>query len=440
MKGRNVLIRGMEDMEKKLLAMDVSRIIPWITPLFALTTSIMPLAGILDWKWEIIKQSFAQGWVDIANLVPCNFDLLTWLLALLAFQGTIVIAIAMDGKDRIKGTIRHLSTASVGTSILISALIGIFFPYLMGRYGFVVGLTSVLFIYVWSYVLAVASRIIGEKGRREIAEEELKSEKNDLEKRLSVGHGEKSDDEKGWRRILDRYGFVLWILIPSLISNFELFWILFASRCVVLLFLCALLFSLLDIVVLVPILFDYVVHNELHFGIRVAEYVLWTLVLLQFIFLPLILSLSSMWRKLPTWSQNLLGLIALVCFIFLFFLPGLCRWEKCRCLGNGFDYYRRDYFRKRIDQIDKTLESTPTTQASNSEQEDHRNERDRKADISALDVNQSLNERLAALECQTAALLEATERMESSISRTRREDPVRRLFRWLGSIGRSSNI
>lgn len=69
------------------------------------------------------------------NIVPEDFDPLTWLLTFLTFDVAIVVVIVMDGKSRIKGTIELFSSASIGTSIVILFLTGMLSPCLMDRNG-----------------------------------------------------------------------------------------------------------------------------------------------------------------------------------------------------------------------------------------------------------------------------------------------------------------
>lgn len=57
--------------------------------------------SLIDFK----NPSFEQIWADAVNIVPEDFDPLTWLLTFLTFDVAIVVVIVMDGKSRIKGTI-----------------------------------------------------------------------------------------------------------------------------------------------------------------------------------------------------------------------------------------------------------------------------------------------------------------------------------------------
>ena len=75
---------------------------------------------MIDFK----NPSFEQIWADAVNIVPEDFDPLTWLLTFLTFDVAIVVVIVMDGKSRIKGTIELFSSASIGTSIVILFLTG----------------------------------------------------------------------------------------------------------------------------------------------------------------------------------------------------------------------------------------------------------------------------------------------------------------------------
>ena len=61
---------------------------------------------MIDFK----NPSFEQIWADAVNIVPEDFDPLTWLLTFLTFDVAIVVVIVMDGKSRIKGTIELCSS------------------------------------------------------------------------------------------------------------------------------------------------------------------------------------------------------------------------------------------------------------------------------------------------------------------------------------------
>ena len=92
---------------------------------------------MIDFK----NPSFEQIWADAVNIVPEDFDPLTWLLTFLTFDVAIVVVIVMDGKSRIKGTIELFSSASIGTSIVILFLTGMLSPCLMDRNGTFIGLS-----------------------------------------------------------------------------------------------------------------------------------------------------------------------------------------------------------------------------------------------------------------------------------------------------------
>lgn len=102
-----------KSVEKELLLLDLRRIF-WLAPLgllltFALLATMhflkrdLTLEGfsLIDFK----NPSFEQIWADAVNIVPEDFDPLTWLLTFLTFDVAIVVVIVMDGKSRIKGTI-----------------------------------------------------------------------------------------------------------------------------------------------------------------------------------------------------------------------------------------------------------------------------------------------------------------------------------------------
>ena len=100
-----------KSVEKELLLLDLRRIF-WLAPLgllltFALLATMhflkrdLTLEGfsLIDFK----NPSFEQIWADAVNIVPEDFDPLTWLLTFLTFDVAIVVVIVMDGKSRIKG-------------------------------------------------------------------------------------------------------------------------------------------------------------------------------------------------------------------------------------------------------------------------------------------------------------------------------------------------
>lgn len=170
-------------MEGKLLLLDLKKII-WVAPLSWLMMFIS-LASLLfsehqsDWKWNISSVTksiipFAkQVWADAADHVrPGCSDPLTCLLTFLTLNAAIVVVIVLEGKSRVKGTIELFSSVSIGTSVFILALTGILTPCLIEEYGLILGLLFILFILVWSCILANASRIYSEEERIKRSEKE----------------------------------------------------------------------------------------------------------------------------------------------------------------------------------------------------------------------------------------------------------------------------
>ena len=178
-------------MEGKLLLLDLKKII-WVAPLSWLMMFIS-LASLLfsehqsDWKWNISSVTksiipFAkQVWADAADHVrPGCSDPLTCLLTFLTLNAAIVVVIVLEGKSRVKGTIELFSSVSIGTSVFILALTGILTPCLIEEYGLILGLLFILFILVWSCILANASRIYSEEERIKRSE---KSRRKNLNQR-----------------------------------------------------------------------------------------------------------------------------------------------------------------------------------------------------------------------------------------------------------------
>ena len=164
-------------MEGKLLLLDLKKII-WVAPLSWLTMFISLACLLLsehqsDWKWNIssvtksIIPFLEQVWADAADHVrPGCSDPLTCLLTFLTLNAAIVVVIALEGKTRVKGTIELFSSVSIGTSVFILALTGILTPCLIEEYGPIFGPLFILFILVWSCILANASRIYSEERSR----------------------------------------------------------------------------------------------------------------------------------------------------------------------------------------------------------------------------------------------------------------------------------
>lgn len=230
-------------MEGKLLLLDLKKII-WVAPLSWLMMFIS-LASLLfsehqsDWKWNISSVTksiipFAkQVWADAADHVrPGCSDPLTCLLTFLTLNAAIVVVIVLEGKSRVKGTIELFSSVSIGTSVFILALTGILTPCLIEEYGLILGLLFILFILVWSCILANASRIYSEEERIKRSEKEqkkeLESEKKVLEDKLEKLPGEANKTKYlKWHR----YGPpVLLVFIPTFLLSSVLFTVLLGNR------------------------------------------------------------------------------------------------------------------------------------------------------------------------------------------------------------------
>lgn len=435
-------------MEGKLLLLDLKKII-WVAPLSWLMMFIS-LASLLfsehqsDWKWNISSVTksiipFAkQVWADAADHVrPGCSDPLTCLLTFLTLNAAIVVVIVLEGKSRVKGTIELFSSVSIGTSVFILALTGILTPCLIEEYGLILGLLFILFILVWSCILANASRIYSEEERIKRSEKEqkkeLESEKKVLEDKLEKLPGEANKTKYlKWHR----YGPpVLLVFIPTFLLSFVLFSVLFDnwfnfSLLFPVLF-CALLISLLYTGLLVPMLLEVVVDAEQHSFIRVMGILLWFLMV---IFFSPLLPLLTVY---PSWSHDTLVLICIaLCAVayawFLIRLPWTCASRK-NWRGRLFNCYRYHSFTNSIKRIDKELElvNKKLEQRKKSDQE-----QDQNGTVPpyapASNMGQPLEQRLAVLERQTAALLDVTEKLEASISSTKQKKTLCGLSHWFG--------
>ena len=437
-------------MEGKLLLLDLKKII-WVAPLSWLMMFIS-LASLLfsehqsDWKWNISSVTksiipFAkQVWADAADHVrPGCSDPLTCLLTFLTLNAAIVVVIVLEGKSRVKGTIELFSSVSIGTSVFILALTGILTPCLIEEYGLILGLLFILFILVWSCILANASRIYSEEERIKRSEKEqkkeLESEKKVLEDKLEKLPGEANKTKYlKWHR----YGPpVLLVFIPTFLLSSVLFTVLLGNRSSNsgLLFLsiliCALLISLLYTGLLVPMLLEVVVDAEQHSFIRAMGILLW---LLMVIFFSPLLPLLTVY---PSWSHDTLVLICIaLCAVayayFLMRLPWTCASRK-NWRGRLFNCYRYHSFTNSIKRIDKELEPV-------NKKLEQRKKSDQKQDQNgtvppyapASNMEQPLEQRLAVLERQTAALLDVTEKLEASISSTKQKKTLCGLSHWFG--------
>lgn len=437
-------------MEGKLLLLDLKKII-WVAPLSWLMMFIS-LASLLfsehqsDWKWNISSVTksiipFAkQVWADAADHVrPGCSDPLTCLLTFLTLNAAIVVVIVLEGKSRVKGTIELFSSVSIGTSVFILALTGILTPCLIEEYGLILGLLFILFILVWSCILANASRIYSEEERIKRSEKEqkkeLESEKKDLADKLEKLPGEANKTKYlKWHR----YGPpVLLVFIPTFLLSSVLFTVLLGNRSSNsgLLFLsiliCALLISLLYTGLLVPMLLEVVVDAEQHSFIRAMGILLW---LLMVIFFSPLLPLLTVY---PSWSHDTLVLICIaLCAVayayFLMRLPWTCASRK-NWRGRLFNCYRYHSFTNSIKRIDKELEPV-------NKKLEQRKKSDQKQDQNgtvppyapASNMEQPLEQRLAVLERQTAALLDVTEKLEASISSTKQKKTLCGLSHWFG--------
>lgn len=257
---------------------------------------------------------------------------------------------------------RAFSSVSIGTSVFILALTGILTPCLIEEYGPIFGPLFILFILVWSCILANASRIYSEEERIKRSEEEqkkeLESEKKDLADKLEKLPGEANKTKYlKWHR----YGPpVLLVFIPTFLLSSVLFTVLLGNRSSNsgLLFLsiliCALLISLLYTGLLVPMLLEVVVDAEQHSFIRVMGILLWPLMV---IFFSPLLPLLTVY---PSWSHDTLVLICIaLCAVayayFLMRLPWTCASRK-NWRGRLFNCYRYHSFTNSIKRIDKELE------------------------------------------------------------------------------------
>lgn len=434
-------------MEGKLLLLDLKKII-WVAPLSWLTMFISLACLLLsehqsDWKWNISSVTksiipFAkQVWADAADHVrPGCSDPLTCLLTFLTLNAAIVVVIALEGKSRVKGTIELFSSVSIGTSVFILALTGILTPCLIEKYGPIFGPLFILFILVWSCILANASRIYSEEERIKRSEEEqkkeLESEKKDLADKLEKLPGEANKTKYlKWHR----YGPpVLLVFIPTFLLSSVLFTVLLGNRSSNsgLLFLsiliCALLISLLYTGLLVPILLEVVVDAEQHSFIRVMGILLW---LLMVIFFSPLLPLLTVY---PSWSHDILAVCIALCAgayaWFLIRLPWTCTSRKS-WRGRLFNCYRYYSFTNSIKRIDKELEPLDKKSKQKTDQKQNHSEI-APTNIPASNMEQPLEQRLAVLERQTAALLDVTEKLEASISSTKQKKTLCGLFHWFG--------
>ena len=442
------LILKLRRMEGKLLLLDLKKII-WVAPLSWLMMFIS-LACLLfsehqsDWKWNISSVTksiipFAkQVWADAADHVrPGCSDPLTCLLTFLTLNAAIVVVIVLEGKSRVKGTIELFSSVSIGTSVFILALTGILTPCLIEEYGLILGLLFILFILVWSCILANASMIYREEERIKRSEKEQKKEL-ESEKKVLADKLEKLPGEANKTKYLKwhRYGPpVLLVFIPTFLLSFVLFSVLFDnwfnfSLLFPVLF-CALLISLLYTGLLVPMLLEVVVDAEQHSFIRVMGILLWFLMV---IFFSPLLPLLTVY---PSWSHDTLVLICIaLCAVayawFLIRLPWTCASRK-NWRGRLFNCYRYHSFTNSIKRIDKELElvNKKLEQRKKSDQE-----QDQNGTVPpyapASNMGQPLEQRLAVLERQTAALLDVTEKLEASISSTKQKKTLCGLSHWFG--------
>lgn len=425
-------------MEGKLLLLDLKKII-WVAPLSWLTMFVS-LACLLfsehqsDWKWNIssvpksIIPFLEQVWADAADHVrPGCSDPLTCLLTFLTLNAAIVVVIVLEGKSRVKGTIELFSSVSIGTSVFILALTGILTPCLIEEYGLILGLLFILFILVWSCILANASRIYSEEERIKRSEEEqkkeLESEKKVLEDKLEELPGEAN---KTKYPMWHRYGPpALLVFIPTFLLSSVLFtvpldnWFNFSLLFPVL--FCAPLISLLCTGLLVPMLLEVVVDAEQHSFIRGMGILLWLLMVI--FFSPLLPSLTVY----PSWSHDTLVLIRIalcaLCAVayawFLIRLPWTCASRK-NWRGRLFDCYRYHSFTNSIKRIDKELEPLDKKSKQKTDQKQNHSEI-APTNTPASNMEQPLEQRLAVLERQTAALLDVTEKLEASISSTKQK-------------------
>lgn len=478
-----------KSVEKELLLLDLRRIF-WLAPLgllltFALLATMhflkrdLTLEGfsLIDFK----NPSFEQIWADAVNIVPEDFDPLTWLLTFLTFDVAIVVVIVMDGKSRIKGTIELFSSASIGTSIVILFLTGMLSPCLMDRNGTFIGLVSILFISVWACILANASRILTEEERiTRVTEEQKKKLESDataLRERLSNGIDSRFGEKTNIKWFQRLKAPVLVVFVPYFLVLAAFFAAVPASvekEVSVPLFIyfvralgqvsimqivgficqflcCVLICSSAITAILVPMLLDIAVGTETQPFFRKVEQIAW-LMLVSFyipvVHLGVLCSLWSPWPKFLSTSGIVLTIALVViclCSLFLISLPRFCTSKKnslCYWINKLFDRYRHCSFHKSLRRITENLQrmedfgsATPVFGLKRKEIQD-----EDLANAPALDVEQSLDERLAVLERQTAALLNATQRLELSTSRMKKKNSVRCLFSRFNSADRSSGV
>lgn len=135
----------------------------------------------------------------------------------------------------------------------------------------------------------------------------------------------------------------------------------------------------------------------------------------------------------PSWSHDTLVLICIaLCAVayayFLMRLPWTCASRK-NWRGRLFNCYRYHSFTNSIKRIDKELELV-------NKKLEQRKKSDQKQDQNgtvppyapASNMEQPLEQRLAVLERQTAALLDVTEKLEASISSTKQKKNSLRSF------------
>lgn len=167
-------------------------------------------------------------------------------------------------------------------------------------------------------------------------------------------------------------------------------------------------------------LLEVVVDAEQHSFIRAMGILLW---LLMVIFFSPLLPLLTVY---PSWSHDTLVLICIaLCAVayayFLMRLPWTCASRK-NWRGRLFNCYRYHSFTNSIKRIDKELEPV-------NKKLEQRKKSDQKQDQNgtvppyapASNMEQPLEQRLAVLERQTAALLDVTEKLEASISSTKQK-------------------
>ena len=214
---------------------------------------------------------------------------------------------------------------------------------------------------------------------------------------------------------------------------------------------CVLICSSAITAILVPMLLDIAVGTETQPFFRKVEQIAW-LMLVSFyipvVHLGVLCSLWSPWPKFLSTSGLVLTIALVViclCSLFLISLPRFCTSKKnslCYWINKLFDRYRHYSFHKSLRRITENLQrmedfgsATPVFGLKRKEIQD-----EDLANAPALDVEQSLDERLAVLERQTAALLNATQRLELSTSRMKKKNSVRCLFSRFNSADRSSGV